>query len=69
MREQMRLTPEKTRVTHVDDGFDLLGFRIVRRPWKQTKRVAYTFPKPASAAHGHASHQDADQSQHGEPLA
>ena len=46
MREQMRLTlsPEKTRVTHVDDGFDLLGFRIVRRPWKQTKRVAYTFP-------------------------
>ena len=46
MREQMRLTlsPEKTAITHVDDGFDLLGFRIVRKPWKGTKRVAITFP-------------------------
>jgi Group II intron, maturase-specific domain/Reverse transcriptase (RNA-dependent DNA polymerase) len=46
MRERMRLTlsPEKTAVTHVDDGFDLLGFRIVRRPWRGDKRVAYTFP-------------------------
>jgi RNA-directed DNA polymerase len=45
MREHMQLTlsPEKTRVTH-DDGFDLLGFRIVRRPWKKSKRVAYSFP-------------------------
>src|SRR4051812_41438369 len=44
MREQMRLTlsPEKTAITHVDDGFDLLGFRIVRGPWKGTKRVAIT---------------------------
>jgi RNA-directed DNA polymerase len=46
MREQMRLTlsPEKTHITHVDDGFDLLGFRIVRAPWQGNKRVAYTFP-------------------------
>ena len=46
MREQMRLTlpPEKTHVTHVDDGFDLLGFRIVRAPWRGSKRVAYAFP-------------------------
>ena len=46
MRERMRLTlsPEKTRVTHVDDGFDLLGFRIKRRPWRAGKHVAYTFP-------------------------
>jgi RNA-directed DNA polymerase len=46
MREQMRLTlsPEKTAVTHVDDGFDLLGFRIKRRPWRKDKHVAYTFP-------------------------
>ena len=46
MREQMRLTlsPEKTAVTHVDDGFDLLGFRIVRAPWRGSKRVAYAFP-------------------------
>jgi RNA-directed DNA polymerase len=46
MAEQMRLTlsPEKTHVTHVDDGFDLLGFRIVRAPWRGSKRVAYAFP-------------------------
>jgi RNA-directed DNA polymerase len=46
MREQMRLTlsPEKTHVTHVDDGFDLLGSRIVRAPWRGSKRVAYAFP-------------------------
>ena len=46
MAEQMRLTlsPEKTHITHVDDGFDLLGFRIVRAPWRGHKRVAYTFP-------------------------
>ena len=46
MAEQMRLTlsPEKTAITHVDDGFDLLGFRIVRAPWRGSKRVAYVFP-------------------------
>jgi RNA-directed DNA polymerase len=46
MREHMRLTlsAQKTSITHVDDGFDLLGFRIVRRPWRGNKRVAYTFP-------------------------
>ncbi len=47
MAEHMRLTlsPEKTAITHVDDGFDLLGFRIKRRPWRTAgKHVAYTFP-------------------------
>jgi RNA-directed DNA polymerase len=46
MREHLRLTlsPEKTAITHVGDGFDLLGFRIVRRPWRGKKRVAITFP-------------------------
>ena len=46
MREHMRLTlsPEKTAITHVDDGFDLLGFRVKRAPWRGKKRVAYTFP-------------------------
>jgi RNA-directed DNA polymerase len=46
MAEQMRLTlsPEKTAITHVDAGFDLLGFRIKRAAWHGKKRVAYTFP-------------------------
>ena len=34
MAERMRLTlsPEKTAITHVDAGFDFLGFRIKRVP-------------------------------------
>ena len=46
MREQLRLTlsPEKTHITHVDDGFDLLGFRIVRRPRPGRAPLAYSFP-------------------------
>ena len=49
MREQMRLTlsPEKTHITHVDDGFDFLGFRIQRRPRRQIP-VAYSFPSERS---------------------
>jgi RNA-directed DNA polymerase len=45
MAEHMRLTlsPEKTQITHVDDGFDFLGFRIQRRPWRG-RTVAYSFP-------------------------
>ena len=50
MREQMRLTlsPEKTRITHVDDGFDFLGFRIQRRPRPGRVPVAYSFPSEQS---------------------
>lgn len=45
MREQMRLTlsPEKTAITHVDDGFDFLGVRIMRFPWRG-RMVALSFP-------------------------
>ena len=71
MAEQMRLTlsPEKTAITHVDDGFDLLGFRIKRRPWRRRQARRLHVPKRTSAARGHAPHQDADQTQHDEPLA
>jgi RNA-directed DNA polymerase len=46
MAEQMRLTlsPEKTAITHVDDGFDFLGFRIQRRPRPGRLPAAYSFP-------------------------
>src|SRR6266498_3973042 len=52
MREQMRLmlSPEKTRITHVDDGFDFLGFRIQRRPRGRIP-VAYSFPSERSEEH------------------
>jgi RNA-directed DNA polymerase len=46
MAEQMRLTlsPEKTAITHVDAGFDFLGFRIKRVPRPGRTPVAATFP-------------------------
>ena len=46
LRDQLRLTlsPEKTRITHVDDGFDFLGFRIVRLPRPGRASAAFSFP-------------------------
>lgn len=46
MHEHMRLTlsPEKTAITHVDDGFDFLGQRTVRYPRDGRLPTAYTFP-------------------------
>ena len=39
------LSDEKTRVCHLDEGFDFLGFRIRRRPQPgSNKRYVYTYP-------------------------
>jgi RNA-directed DNA polymerase len=38
----LRLKPDKTRVTHIDEGFVFLGMRFVRLP-KGAKRYVYTF--------------------------
>jgi len=41
----LRLSEEKTRVVHLDEGFDFLGFRIQRRHRAGTnKRQVYTYP-------------------------
>ena len=42
----LRLSVAKTRVVHVDEGFDFLGWRIQRRPWRSRtgKRAVYTYP-------------------------
>ena len=41
----LRLSVEKTRVCHLDEGFDFLGFRIQRRRRKGTGRwTVYTYP-------------------------
>ncbi len=42
----LRLSEEKMRVCHIDEGFDFLGFRIQRRSWKGRagKRAVYTYP-------------------------
>jgi RNA-directed DNA polymerase len=44
---KMELSSEKTHVTHVDEGFDFLGHRIQRVPWKGTM-VAWTYPSRES---------------------
>ena len=41
----LRLSVNKTRVCHLDEGFDFLGFRIQRRRKKGTNKTAvYTYP-------------------------
>ena len=40
----LRLSPEKTRVVHIDDGFDFLGFHIQRKRKRGTNKCyVYTF--------------------------
>jgi len=42
----LRLSEEKTRVCHIDEGFDFLGWRIQRRAWRGRtgKKAVYTYP-------------------------
>ena len=45
------LAPEKTRVVHIDEGFDFLGFRIKRLRKRGTaKYYVYTTPAPKAVA-------------------
>jgi RNA-directed DNA polymerase len=49
----LRLSEEKTHLTHIDDGFDFLGWRIQRRTWQGRggiKRTVYTYPSKKSLA-------------------
>lgn len=41
----LSLSAEKTRIVHIDEGFDFLGWRIQRRTKRGTlRRVVYTYP-------------------------
>ena len=48
----LRLSVEKTRVVHIDQGFDFLGWRIQRRRWRgrDGKMAVYTYPSKKSLA-------------------
>lgn len=48
----LRLSAEKTRVCHIDEGFDFLGWRIQRRSWRGRagKRAVYTYPSKKALA-------------------
>ncbi len=48
----LHLSEEKTRVCHIDEGFDFLGWRIQRRAWRgrTDKRAVYTYPSKKALA-------------------
>jgi hypothetical protein len=48
----LRLSAEKTRVVHLDEGFDFLGWRIQRRRIRghNGKQAVYTYPSKKSLA-------------------
>ena len=53
---KMTLSVDKTHITHIDDGFAFLGFRIQRRRRGDGRRVVLTIPsKQALAAVMHKS--------------
>lgn len=66
----LRLAPAKTRLVHIDQGFDFLGFHIQRhRQRGSTRRLIYTYPSKKSvqsiqrkvkALTKQITHQDAD---------
>jgi RNA-directed DNA polymerase len=50
-RVGLALSAAKTAVSHIDEGFDFLGFRIQRRRKRGTaKRVVYTYPSKKALA-------------------
>ena len=48
----LRLSAAKTKVCHIDEGFDFLGWRIQRRAWRSraNKRAVYTYPSKKALA-------------------
>jgi len=48
----LHLSKAKTRVCHIDDGFDFLGWRIQRRVWRSRagKTAVYTYPSKKALA-------------------
>jgi RNA-directed DNA polymerase len=48
----LRLSEAKTRICHIDEGFDFLGFRIQRQPMRGNphRRAVYTWPSKKALA-------------------
>ena len=47
----LRLSETKTKIAHIDEGFDFLGFRIKRHEKRSTgQRLIYTYPSKAALA-------------------
>ena len=48
----LRLSAAKSRICHIDEGFDFLGWRIQRRAWRSRtgKKAVYTYPSKKALA-------------------
>ena len=66
----LRLSEAKTRIVHVDEGFDFLGFRIRRAPKRGSgKLTVYTYPSKGALASVKAKVRAATREATNQPLA
>ena len=66
----LRLSPDKTLITHIDEGLDFLGWRIQRhRKRGTTRHYVYVYPAKKAAAGRQAEDQDAVSTGRSEPAA
>ena len=64
----LRLSPEKTQVVHIDEGFDFLGFTIRRmRKRGSRKHYVYTYPSTKADRLDQGTGQDHDLQKHPAP--
>jgi RNA-directed DNA polymerase len=65
----LRLSAHKTKITHIDDGFDFLGWRIQRHRKEGTSRhYVYTYPAKKALAAIMAKVKTACRQGNNEPL-
>ncbi len=62
------LSPEKTRVTHIDEGIEFLGWRIKRQQGRDRRPHVYTYPSARSLAAVKAKVKQITRSDYNQPL-
>jgi RNA-directed DNA polymerase len=67
----LHLSGEKTRIVHIDEGFDFLGFRIQRQRKRGTRdqRAIYTYPAKTAVRAVTAKVRALTRTAHDQPLA
>jgi RNA-directed DNA polymerase len=64
----LKLSEEKTRVTHIDEGLDFLGFRIKRDRGRHGRRHVYTYPSKRSLQAAKAKVREITRTGHNQTL-
>ena len=66
----LRLSPDKTLITHIDEGLDFLGWRIQRHRKRGTSSsYVYVHPSHQGRVGGQTEDQDATANSRTEPAA